>query len=102
LGYFFGRQIDRVTKLYIVTVPLPCIVSDWTTWSTPDATGVRFRYRYMIRPALNGLFLAPFDLFLSRKQSNLGQICLINADRKFNKESKEKKTNKRERTSKGQ
>jgi len=29
-------------------------VSEWTTWSAPDATGVRFRYRYMTRPALNG------------------------------------------------
>jgi len=29
-------------------------VSEWTAWSAPDATGVRFRYRYMIRPPLNG------------------------------------------------
>jgi hypothetical protein len=36
------------------TVPLPCIVSDWSNWSAPDASGVRFRVRYMIRPALNG------------------------------------------------
>ena len=45
-----------------------------------------------------GLFLAPFDPFYLRNN----QICLLNADRKFKKESKEKKTNKRERTSKGQ
>jgi hypothetical protein len=37
-----------------ITVPLPCIVSDWSNWSAPDASGVRFRVRYMIRPALNG------------------------------------------------
>jgi hypothetical protein len=36
------------------TVPLPCIVSDWSDWSAPDASGVRFRVRYMTRPALNG------------------------------------------------
>ena len=29
-------------------------MSEWTTWSAPDATGVRFRYRMMLRPALNG------------------------------------------------
>ena len=35
-------------------VPLPCIVTDWSNWSAPDASGVRFRVRYMTRPALNG------------------------------------------------
>jgi len=39
---------------YLITVPLPCIVTDWTNWSAPDATGSRFRYRMMLRPALNG------------------------------------------------
>ena len=40
--------------LICISVPLPCIVADWSNWSAPDSTGVRFRYRYMIRPALNG------------------------------------------------
>ena len=39
---------------YFFTVPLPCIVGDWSNWSAPDATGSRFRVRYMERPALNG------------------------------------------------
>jgi hypothetical protein len=39
---------------HFITVPLPCIVTDWTNWSAPDATGSRFRYRMMLRPALNG------------------------------------------------
>ena len=38
----------------LFTVPLPCIVGPWTAWSAPDATGSRFRYRVMLRPALNG------------------------------------------------
>jgi hypothetical protein len=38
----------------LFTVPLPCIVGDWSNWSAPDATGTRFRFRYMERPALNG------------------------------------------------
>ena len=29
-------------------------MSDWTNWSEPDATGTRFRFRMMLRPALNG------------------------------------------------
>ena len=29
-------------------------MSDWTAWSAPDATGSRYRVRYVIRPALNG------------------------------------------------
>ena len=37
-----------------ISVPLPCIVSEWTAWSEPDATGTRFRFRMMLRPALNG------------------------------------------------
>ena len=49
--YWF--QVD--TKLFLFfTVPLPCIVSEWTKWSAPDATGTRYRVRYMLRPALNG------------------------------------------------
>ena len=39
---------------YFILVPLPCIVTDWSNWSAPDASGVRFRVRYMTRPALNG------------------------------------------------
>ena len=29
-------------------------MSDWTDWSAPDASGTRYRVRYMTRPALNG------------------------------------------------
>jgi hypothetical protein len=36
------------------TVPLPCIVGPWSSWAGPDATGSLFRYRIMVRPALNG------------------------------------------------
>jgi hypothetical protein len=36
------------------TVPLPCIMSDWSNWSDVDATGASYRYRYVLRPALNG------------------------------------------------
>ena len=28
-------------------------MSDWTAWSAPDATGSRYRVRYVTRPALN-------------------------------------------------
>jgi hypothetical protein len=52
--FFWKTNRYRVTKLYIVTVPLPCIVGDWSNWSAPDASGVRFRVRYMERPPLNG------------------------------------------------
>ena len=56
LKLYFIDYIMTSIFIYLnfFTVPLPCIVSEWTAWSTPDATGVRFRYRYMIRPALNG------------------------------------------------
>ena len=40
--------------LNFFTVPLPCIVSEWSKWSAPDASGTRYRVRYMLRPALNG------------------------------------------------
>ena len=49
-----------------VTVPLPCIVSDWTEWSKPDATGSTFRWRFVTRPSLNGGKECP-DLIQSRK-----------------------------------
>ena len=39
---------------YNISVPLPCIMSEWTKWSTVDASGTIFRYRYVVRPALNG------------------------------------------------
>jgi len=29
-------------------------VSEWSKWSAPDASGTRYRFRYMLRPALNG------------------------------------------------
>ena len=46
--------ITSPKTMWFIPVPLPCIVSDWSNWSAPDASGVRFRVRYMIRPALNG------------------------------------------------
>ena len=38
----------------LLIVPLPCIMSDWSNWSDVDATGSSYRYRYVLRPALNG------------------------------------------------
>ena len=38
----------------LFSVKLPCIVSDWSEWSSPDATGTIYRHRMMTRPALNG------------------------------------------------
>jgi hypothetical protein len=29
-------------------------MSDWSNWSDVDATGSSYRYRYVLRPALNG------------------------------------------------
>jgi len=29
-------------------------MSEWTKWSVVDATGTTFKYRYVLRPALNG------------------------------------------------
>jgi len=54
----------------LITVPLPCIVSDWTNWSAPDATGSRFRYRMMLRPPLNGGKTCP-ELIQLGKGNNL-------------------------------
>lgn len=39
--------------IFIFAVPLPCIVSDWTEWSSPDATGTSYRNRMVLRPPLN-------------------------------------------------
>ena len=47
-------SVVKVSFSFWITVPLPCIVSEWTNWSEPDATGTRFRFRMMLRPALNG------------------------------------------------
>ena len=41
-------------KPTFLAVPLPCLMSDWTRWSVPDATGTIYRVRYVLRPALNG------------------------------------------------
>ena len=40
--------------VYLLLVPLPCIMSDWSNWSDVDATGTTYRFRYVLRPALNG------------------------------------------------
>ena len=57
-------------------MPLPCIVAEWTNWSEPDATGTRFRYRYMVRPALNGGKECPDLLQLGKGKFNLHNIVL--------------------------
>jgi hypothetical protein len=44
----------KINNFIFITVQLPCIMSEWTKWSAPDATGTRFRYRMVLRPALNG------------------------------------------------
>jgi hypothetical protein len=48
------------------SAPLPCIVSDWSDWSAPDATGTSFRYRMVTRPAINGGKECP-ELIQARK-----------------------------------
>jgi len=40
--------------VFSFVVPLPCIMSEWTKWSAVDATGTTYKYRYVLRPALNG------------------------------------------------
>ena len=52
------------------TVPLPCIMSDWSNWSDVDATGSSYRYRYVLRPALNGGKKCD-DLLLQLKKGNI-------------------------------
>ena len=53
-------------EYFFFVVPLPCIVSDWTNWSAPDATGSAFRYRMVTRPAINGGKECP-ELIQARK-----------------------------------
>jgi hypothetical protein len=65
--YWF--QIDA--KLLFIAVPLPCIVSEWTKWSAPDATGTRYRVRYMLRPALNGGKECPDLIQLGKGKHNI-------------------------------
>jgi hypothetical protein len=54
--FFVGHNLDFFLRYFlnIFSVPLPCIMSDWTNWSDVDATGSSYRYRYVLRPALNG------------------------------------------------
>ena len=47
-------SIKIITLNSLCSVPLPCIMSDWTAWTAPDATGTVYRVRYVVRPALNG------------------------------------------------
>ena len=61
---------------HFITVPLPCIVGDWTNWSAPDATGSRFRYRMMLRPPLNGGKTCPELIQLGKGNILSIQICL--------------------------
>ena len=50
--YFWHLSFYNTFMLF--SVKLPCIVSDWSEWSKPDATGTIYRHRMMTRPALNG------------------------------------------------
>lgn len=50
-----------------ISVPLPCIVSDWTEWTKPDASGASYRVRYVIRPGLNGGKDCPEDVMQLKK-----------------------------------
>ena len=47
-----GRSLNELHNFF--SVKLPCIVSDWTAWTSPDATGTIYRYRMVVRPAING------------------------------------------------
>ena len=40
--------------ILIYSVPLPCIMSEWTAWTKPDASGTVYRVRYVVRPSVNG------------------------------------------------
>ena len=40
--------------MYYFTVALPCLMSDWSKWIGPDASGTVYRFRYVVRPSLNG------------------------------------------------
>ena len=40
-------------NIIIFSVPLPCLVSDWSTWSNMDATGMSYRTRLVTRPPIN-------------------------------------------------
>lgn len=57
--------------VFIFTVQLPCIVTEWNVWTVVDATGVSYRYRYIVRPALNGGAECP-PLIQSKK----GESCV--------------------------
>jgi hypothetical protein len=45
---------SNLTKIIFQGKHFPCIMSDWSNWSNVDATGSSYRYRYVLRPALNG------------------------------------------------
>ena len=40
-------------NIIIFSVPLPCLVSDWSAWSNMDATGMSYRTRMVTRPPIN-------------------------------------------------
>jgi len=42
-------------------------MSDWSAWSKYDAAGVSYRFRQMLRPALNGGKECPDELIQLRK-----------------------------------
>lgn len=49
--------IDHLTEcvsFYSITVPLPCLVCEWSKWSEVDETGTIYRSRKVIRPGMNG------------------------------------------------
>lgn len=49
LSSYFSLHIH-----FLFIVPLPCIMGPWSSWVGPDQTGTMYRYRQVIRPALNG------------------------------------------------
>lgn len=55
-------------KMYFwfISVPLPCIVSNWSAWSAVDATGGSSRVRYVVRININGGTACP-NLIESKK-----------------------------------
>ena len=59
-------------NIIIFSVPLPCLVSDWSAWSSMDATGMSYRTRMVTRPPINIDAECP-PLIQSRK----GNILLL-------------------------
>ena len=63
-------------NIIIFSVPLPCLVSDWSAWSNMDATGMSYRTRMVTRPPINIDGECP-PLIQSRKGMQLYSGCLL-------------------------